>query len=758
MSSVSPCIQRQSRVARRIHEQMDSAEAQEQSQNSPDLSESTVSVKAKRRQGVSDLRIPPLALFSLGTLGSADPDWQFTHCASDSESGDGEDQVFDFPRPPKSGLEASAFFSRYSHSPHSSVDSTSTSSTSHSHIHSECSSPTSSGPPATPTSPMIRPLSIRKRNTAGLSPLPSPARFTSSGPSLPRSATSSSSPRSSSLPPRSSSPPSPPSSPSTPSPSPRHIVKSEEQAAAADEFYAVQARGFVTLARSARKPGVVPILPSTSTFTAQNVPPRPKRAPPPPPSPLDATPCSFSPSLSAPSASAPQSPHLRNSHVHTNSASYPRARMATSDAHARPRSSSTSTSSSYSTSSITGQAAPSSVWFPSSYTPPALGAASSSRSRSPSTSRPRTGLVPNFSRPTSLALGLLIPPSAAAAVPVSHQSACLAPRELERDYTAEYDPVSGYTSGLDARRRSGERDGEEDCAGAGGDGQVDLADFDFAADYAAYAPLLRTPTPSPGVGMGYGISIGATAPWGAHVHGDDEDGWVAYTEEAGYIEDGGDEEQQRELSPLVAPAPSPAPLSESESEYSPDEDDDNEDKQEHGGDWGPLASVPRFSCTSSSCSSSYGDPLLAPPPPQPLRTPAESAHPTPALCSRWSSSTLSSLHSTHGRARASKTFSFGRYLPRARPTTKPKPKSSVARPAPRPMGSVTVLPPSPWRLRAPDYAESSRLSSGSVSAGWSYAAAIAQRSAASSPPSAAGHHSAQSSVSGHSARGSLSVR
>ncbi|KAJ7712172.1 hypothetical protein B0H14DRAFT_689720 [Mycena olivaceomarginata] len=303
-SPVSPCIQRQSRVARRIHEQMDSAEAQEQSQNSPDLSESTVSVKAKRRQGVSDLRIPPLALFSFGTLGSADPDWQFTHCASDSESGDGEDQVFDFPRPPKSGLEASAFFSRYSHSPHSSVDSTSTSSTSHSHIHSECSSPTSSGPPATPTSPTIRPLSIRKRNTAGLSPLPSPARFTSSGPSLPRSATSSSSPRSSSLPPRSSSPPSPPSSPSTPSPSPRHIVKSEEQAAAADEFYAVQARGFVTLARSARKPGVAPILPSTSTFTAQNVPPRPKRAPPPPPSPLDATPCSFSPSLSAPSASA----------------------------------------------------------------------------------------------------------------------------------------------------------------------------------------------------------------------------------------------------------------------------------------------------------------------------------------------------------------------------------------------------------------------------------------------------------------------
>ncbi|KAJ7825066.1 hypothetical protein B0H14DRAFT_3727227 [Mycena olivaceomarginata] len=396
--------------------------------------------------------------------------------------------------------------------------------------------------------------------------------------------------------------------------------------------------------------------------------------------------------LSAPLA--PQSPHLRNSHVHANSASYPRARIATSDAHARPRSSSTSTSSSsaYSTSSSTGQAAPSSVWFPSSYTAPAPGAASSSRSRSPSTSRPRTGLVPNFSRPTSLALGLLIlaSESTSGSVPpmCPPPPPCHAPFEHLNDSILPSDAFTGVES----------------------HGDVDLADFDFA-DYAAYAPLLRTPAPSPGVGMGYGISIGATAPWGAHVHGDDEDEWVAYTEEAGYIEDDGDEEQQQELSPLVAPAPSPAPLSESESEYSPDEDDNNEDKQEHGGDWRPLASMPGSSCASSS----YGALLLAPSP-QPPCIPAESAHPAPALRSRWSSLTLSSLHSTHGRARAPKTFSFGRYLPRARPTTKPKPQSSVARPAPRPapraMGSVTVLPPPPQRLRAPDYAESSRSSSG----------------------------------------------
>ncbi|KAJ7306166.1 hypothetical protein DFH08DRAFT_902311, partial [Mycena albidolilacea] len=325
---------------------------------------------------VSDLHIPPLALSSLGILGSADPDWQFTHCASDSDS---------------PALEVSAFFSRYSHSPHSSVDSTSTSGSWH--LHSECSSPTSGGPPATPTSSTIRPLSIKKRNTS-MRPLPSPGRFVSSGSSLPRSAILSSPPRSSSLPTRS---PSPPSSPSTPSPSPQRTVESEEQAAADDEFYAVQARGFITLAQSesARKSGVIPILPSTSTSTstAQNVPMRP-RGPPPPL--VDAAPCSFRPSTA--STSAPSS-HFRNSHVHTNSASYPRARMATSDAHARPRSSSTSTSSSYSsysTSSTTGQAAPSSVCFPSSYVAPAT----ASRARSPSTSRPRTGLVPNFSRPT----------------------------------------------------------------------------------------------------------------------------------------------------------------------------------------------------------------------------------------------------------------------------------------------------------------------------------------------------------------------
>ncbi|KAJ7840927.1 hypothetical protein B0H14DRAFT_3869337 [Mycena olivaceomarginata] len=695
---------------------MDSAEESRNSTDLPEktahLSESTVNVKAKRRQGVSDLHISPLALFSLGTLGSADPDWQFTHCASDSESGDSEDEG------------VSAFFSRYSHSPHSSVDSTSTSGSWH--VHSECSSPTSSGPPATPTSPTVRPLSIKKRNTA-MGPLPSPGRFASSGPSLSRSATLSSPPRSSSLPPRS---PSPPSSPSTPSPSPRRTVESEEQVAADDEFYAVQARGFVTLAQSesARKSSIFPST-STSTSTAQNVPVRPRRPPPPPPPLVDAALCSFSPSA----ASTPSS-HLRNSHVHTNSASYPRARIATSDAHARPRSSSTSTSSSYSsysTSSTTGQAVLSSVCFPSSYTAPAPLAAS--RSRSPSASRPRTGRVPNFSRPTSLALGLLVgssEPTSSSVPPTCSPPPSHAPFEYPNEAFPPFDAFAGGES----------------------DGNVDLADFDFAADYAAYAPLLRTPTPSPGVGMGYGIGIGATAPWGAHVHGEDENEWVAYTEETGhmYIEGGGDEQQQQELSPLVAPAPSPAPLSESEPEYSPDEDDSDE----HGGDWRPLASAPASGSGSSCSSLSYGAPLLAPSP-QPPRVPAEPAPPTPALRSRWSSSTISSSI-PHTAARVPRRPSpSGATSPARAPlrTPSPSPLPVLHR---APWVASPSCPPPPRRLRTPDYAESSRLSSGSVSAGWSYAAASAQRSVASSPPSAVGHHSAQSSVSGHSARDSVS--
>ncbi|KAJ7825034.1 hypothetical protein B0H14DRAFT_2821569, partial [Mycena olivaceomarginata] len=98
-----------------------------------------------------------------------------------------------------------------------------------------------------------------------------------------------------------------------------------------------------------------------------------------------------------------------NSHVHTNSASYPRARMATSDAHARPRSSSTSisSSSSYSTSSTTGHAASSSVWFPSSYTAqPRELLRAQGRARPPPPDRARAW-CPTFRTPRRLRLGYL---------------------------------------------------------------------------------------------------------------------------------------------------------------------------------------------------------------------------------------------------------------------------------------------------------------------------------------------------------------
>ncbi|KAJ7692987.1 hypothetical protein B0H14DRAFT_2651532 [Mycena olivaceomarginata] len=125
----------------------------------------------------------------------------------------------------------------------------------------------------------------------------------------------------------------------------------------------------------------------------------------------------------------------------------------------------------------------------------------------------------------------------------------------------------------------------------------------------------------------------------------------------------------------------------------------------------PSGFSPSFARTPRPSPPSCSAPL------HPAYRPSPHSPPPRSARSRWSSSTLSSLHSTHGRARAPKTFSFGHYLPRERPTTKPKPKSSVARPAPRLMGSVTVLPPPPQRLRVPDYAESSRPSSG-VGVGW----------------------------------------
>ncbi|KAF8217603.1 hypothetical protein K438DRAFT_1795315 [Mycena galopus ATCC 62051] len=760
----------QSRVARRT-EKLDALNCAEVLEEGPQSQTSSMeipaSIKAKRRQGVSDLRIPPLALFSLGTV-DPDPSFTLTHCPSDSESGDGEEQVFEFPQPPRSGLEAGAFFSRspHSHSAQSSFDSSSTPESSRSR--SECSSPTSSGPPATPTSPThsikpplrrltrgvpVKPLFVKKRTPA------SPCASSSSVPL------------------------SPPFSLCAPS----HPFEVEDPDAADDEYYAAHARALVTLPRppplpfplvsassaasgitarpstapssmrAFRESGAIPRLPSTTTCTAQGTlttPARPRRPPPPPPvassSGAPSASASSSASASAPapltfiSPSNPHPPptsssfHLRNSHIHPASASYsrtrfdarvfeipfPQASSSSSSRHSHSHSTSTSSSTSMSTSS------------------------SSHPHSHPYPSRPRAGTVPNFSRPTSLAL-LSITPT------------CRAPDVL------------------DASGSKGTLQGEDEDEGKDREDSGDSADF--AADYAAYAPLLRTPTPasSPRAVSVSRVSrlrtdlrssyLGGTRPTGLRgpsrdgdrEGGEADDDYVDTDEEGGVYDDGA------ELSPLIAPAPSPLPFPVRKSECSSQDDDDDDERAYTA--FRPLASESESS-SSSSCAPPASPPPQAPqpkrshmysPPPSPSRQSCDTAEtaPAPTLGSRWSSSTLSSQHSAHMPARTPKTkpFSFARrYLPRASGVGKAPKGSAAANPRPivRPMGCVTVLPPPPKRRVQRDgdygygYADAGSRSGSST--GWSYAGSGSPaRSMASPSPflAASGRHSAHSSVS-----------
>jgi hypothetical protein len=138
-----------------------------------------------------------------------------------------------------------------------------------------------------------------------------------------------------------------------------------------------------------------------------------------------------------------------------------------------------------------------------------------------------------------------------------------------------------------------------------------------------------------------------------------EDGEEEEWEHRLFDPEGGEDEEDAPLSPLVAPAPSPFPLS----DYSDDEYD------EHGERWHPLPSdTSTSSCASSapgaSSSTSSCTPLLTPslhPPPSARQHAHPPAHhlgdhqAAPVLRSRWSSSTLSTRSSSHGRE---KTFAF----------------------------------------------------------------------------------------------------
>ncbi|KAF7348684.1 hypothetical protein MVEN_01387200 [Mycena venus] len=703
--NLSPCIRRQSRVTRRIAHSEQPGEVEVQADMKSTRTESTqkaASFKAKRRQGVSDLRIPPLALFSLGTTDSG---LRFTHCASDSDSSaEGVEEVFEFPHPPRSALEAGAFFSLDSHSAHSSVDSRLSTPDSSSHLHSRCSSPTSSGPPATPTSPAhsvkaqmhmrpVRPLSTRKCGAAALA---------SSAPTLSPPCSSASTPVSL----RSSS-----SESATSLPFHAITVQLEEQDAPDDEYYAAHARAFVTLSRPRLPPSPFTLLRTPSGAWAASpvsagcgaeadtpaAPSAPKRSPstcaqpsatmlcesggipkvivsPPkpivspttdtrgdslhsrvrprlPPPTVFPSPSSLQPSAESAVAS---SSHLRNSHLHPTSTatltsvSHPRT---TGDANVKARlcafkfPESHSHSLSPSPTSSSGATAPptasaTNTVFSSSFSLPRITIAPSS-SPTPSFSPSHLG-SPN-------ADGVSFSPSPSPAA-VFASSACTGTEFLPSHVTPS-DDTFGFSLAyyLPSQRLPIRTTGTGGTSKEGGEKGGELADV--AADYAAYAPLLRPPTPTPSPHADWAKSPSPQC--GGEMGGDanNEGEWDPCS---WYADGDNEDEEEHELSPLIASAPSPFPFVECSSE---DEDD-------CGATWRALAST-SGSGSSEACLLSCA-PLPVPPAPY-RQTQHTSSSPsrrysrhdaTPELHSRWSSSTLSSLHSA--QTPPLKTFSLAR--------------------------------------------------------------------------------------------------
>ncbi|KAK7046972.1 hypothetical protein R3P38DRAFT_3423412 [Favolaschia claudopus] len=652
----------------------------------------TATLKSRRRKGVLDLLLPSPTPPSCITR-SDSSDWRLIHCLTDSDSGsvDAEEEVFEFPRPPRATLETHAtFFSRYSHSPQSSSDSTPSLLSSHGSSH-HPSSPTSSGPPTTPTSPtlslrgttlppgivLVRPLSIRKRSAA------------SPPPKLPAAETELDTP---------------------------HNDNDDS------EFYAADARTFVTLSRPpppvphhharapsevcgprprTRSPSSRPATAPSSTPAARDVekddkvsprPPFPRRPPPPPPTSLPTGP-----------ALAPHTPPRSSSLHHPHSSPPPSSFKPPSSYSSHQHSPSNSISS---TSTST-----------SSSTAPLAASPSSSPSRQLSLTRRahvRVHRVPNFSRPTSQIA--LLQPSNSNSNSNSRSTSSPDPSTSSRDF-----PIPSEAA---ATRDSS---------------------YSFAAEYAAYAPLLRTPTPglcvtfTPGMltfdgvrGSGSGGSRGSggeeedgDGDGEIHVHpwreGDSDD------EEEDEVDGGEDGEEdkntpyQYRLSPLIALAPVMVEESEDDDQYffddrgyrrgRPSWDADSDayallPYEEPGGRAStesgsgssyshyPATTVSSCDARSSSCSGvsvRYPPPVDAPPrvpmkdasrssafappplPPLPTSTspPTSTSTPTPTLRSHWSSSTLSTAshppsHSPSKQKRKSSSSSSGSSLAFAR--------------------------------------------------------------------------------------------
>ncbi|KAJ6572323.1 hypothetical protein B0H19DRAFT_1373134 [Mycena capillaripes] len=888
--SSSPYMKRQTLIARRSApltsfnenpaEMNSQAVEQPPAEVSPAVSPADIrTLKAKRRRGVSDLHIPPLFCESLplSVDADADADWRFTHLDSDSahsEDGEGtaEGVIFEFPRPPTAALEVRALSSRYGHSPQSSLDSRGSGNT----------SPTSSGPPATPTGPMyptqvqmcgvVRRKGVKVAKPLVISSVPSSpttARSSTSPPSTPCPPSSSVTARvlsvsgrgvpfpSVSVPPspspsRSSSScasafafPSPPSPPDPPSPSfsssrsppsmaPHKFAATDEDEdqdadsnVSDDEFYATHASAFVTLlpASSLSLPLLSPLAASNSTPlplptsaasqsaptprairesglipapTTIVVPLRPSRAPPPPPPTAAASSHSRAGSGSGssfvhatPASTSTPTSHLHNSHLHpsshlhAHSRSTSGARGSTSsslsfkfDESIDPFARVSDCTSSFSPSPSRGRPWPPSTVDSNSFratSAPAsasrvrVASASPCSSYNPSPARPRqetqgTQVVPNFSRPTSLNTPAMPPPT---------RPPPRAPLPIPADCEADTLPAE-ITYNMRGSR------GSRSKSAYGRESVIDFAAF--AADYAAYAPLLRTPTPSSRYGsmlMGYGASPTSAG----HVHADlgseDEegavwDGWILYAEAEAEDEEHG----IYQLSPLVAPAPSPSPCPSSfedeEIFVSVSRDEDGEQWRERGQER-PRVSIESASSAESCLSyalSKHGQHDT-------LDLPYGAHHHQyrngDALRSRWSASTLSSVQSTSHSA-STHPRSANSTLPHTPPKTKAKPfvfpftrtrrtpappTPSQSKPRPRPMGSVTVLAPPTPKTRAQTF----NYHDGGGEEGYlrtstdSWSSYLPSRTL-----SAGGHHSPQSSVSvweaghahslGHASRGS----
>ncbi|KAJ7474414.1 hypothetical protein B0H11DRAFT_2035300, partial [Mycena galericulata] len=552
------------------------------------------SVKAKRRQGVSDLRIPRAS--ALFTAVQGDADWRLTLDAH---------ETLDFPKPPSAHLEGESSGSECSSSSSSGSESPTSPTSSESD-----SGASSGGLPTTPTpSPTTESYDARTATEAqciirckSIKPLRVAKRAVSPVPPVPSSSSAA---------------------------GPSSVVDVEELAEmdpAAweddEDFYASHAAGFITL--------TAPLPPSFPAST---------------PAPISVRAANRESAIIPSAAPTPAPTHLR-----------PSAQL---DPTYVPSRGSVRLSRAI---SIPSRAPP----------PPPIVTSLHGRSASAASIATLRLEVPNYSRPISVR----VPPS----------------RPPPRTPV----PCDATWSG----------------------------DFDgFAADYAAYAPLLSpSPVPSQFSSPSSTTSTGSSASSlaallsppaqsPAHRFPAEAQGVPADVDEGDWEEcDVAYDYEDVPLSPLVACAPSPS-SDDSPVDTLPVQEEHEEVEEKWTFPPSPLPAPgpytgwhprPRASQLRAALAASPLLPVAVPTPSTPCtpaacppKTPGPEYQPqTPALRSRWSSSTLSSIHSAHARSPASpKTFSFARrYFPRASASpssSSASQKSPSHKAKPRAMGATT---------------------------------------------------------------------